>query len=50
MFGPYAGGTNITVITTCPSSGCGDVTLTIGDKECDKLQEKTSVRFEYNSD
>ena len=43
IFGPYAGGTNITVELRCPPTGCGDVTLTIGKKTCIKLQEKTCV-------
>ena len=43
MIRPYAGGTNITVKLRCPPSGCGDVTLTIGEERCINLQEQTCV-------
>ena len=35
-FGPYAGGTTITVILGCPPSGCGVVTLNFGNNTCSK--------------
>ena len=34
LFGPVAGGTNITVTLTCSQSDCGDLTLFIGDNLC----------------
>ena len=37
IYGPQAGGTNLTVTLICPRSGCGDLNLNIGEIQCVKL-------------
>ena len=39
LFGPVAGGTNISVTLRCPQPGCGDITLHIGEYPCLHLNQ-----------
>ena len=43
LFGPVAGGTNISVTLRCPHSDCGDVTLYIGDNACLQIYQTQYV-------
>ena len=43
LFGPVAGGTNMSLTLRCPQSGCGDLTLYIGDNQCLLLHQTRYV-------
>ena len=44
LFGPVAGGTSMSVTLRCPQSGCGDLTLYIGENQCLLLHQTQYVR------
>ena len=46
-FGPYAGGTNISVTLTCVR-GCGNVTLNIGNTTCLEIHSEMYVIYEFH--
>ena len=46
-FGPYAGGTNITVTLACVR-GCGNVTLNIGNTSCLEIHNEPYVIYDIH--
>ena len=47
LFGPVAGGTNISVTLKCPQSDCGDVKLYIGDYSCLQIYHTRYVYYSH---